>query len=70
MTFGFSYIGLVYLLMLFVPNIIWTKNKPTDYLKYAANENRLLLIFERVGEISVSCIVLVFSDFNINGLSI
>lgn len=26
--FGFSYVGLIYLLMLFVPNIIWTKCKP------------------------------------------
>jgi hypothetical protein len=30
---GFSYIGLIYLLMLFIPNILWTKNKPTDYDK-------------------------------------
>lgn len=26
--FGFSYIGLIYLLMLFIPNIIWAKNQP------------------------------------------
>jgi len=28
---GFSYIGLIYLLMLFIPNIIWTKHKPAGY---------------------------------------
>lgn len=29
--FGFSYIGLIYLIMLFAPNIIWTKNQPEGY---------------------------------------
>lgn len=28
MNFGFSYIGVIFLAMLFVPNIFWTKNKP------------------------------------------
>lgn len=27
---GFSYFGLIYLLMLFIHNIIWIKNKPVD----------------------------------------
>ncbi len=31
MNFGFSYVGLIYLLMLFIPNILWSKNKPKDY---------------------------------------
>ena len=31
MHFGFSYIGLIYLIMLFVPNIKWAGNKPVDY---------------------------------------
>lgn len=29
---GFSFI---YLLMLFVPNILWTKRKPENYERYA-----------------------------------
>lgn len=70
MKFGFSYIGLVYLIMLFVPNILWSKNKPEDYNKYVVNENKVLLMFERIGEILVSCIVLIFSDFNINSISL
>ena len=41
--FGFSYIGLIYLLMLYIPNIIWSKNLPKDYEKYAKNENKVLL---------------------------
>ena len=40
--FGFSYIGLIWLLMLFVPNIIWTKNKPLGYEESAKKENKVL----------------------------
>ena len=65
-NFGFSYIGLIFLLMLMLPNIVWSKNKPKDYDKY---ENRVLLLFERVGEISVTCLSLIFRDFNINEIS-
>lgn len=65
LNFGFSYIGLLYLIMLFVPNILWTKYKPQGYDEYAKNENKLLLIFERAGEALVCAIVLIFSDFNI-----
>ena len=69
MHFGFSYIGLIFLLMLFIPNIIWSKNKPKDYDKFAKNENKILLLFERIGEVLVTCIVLIFKDFNINTIS-
>ena len=34
MHFGFSYVGLIFLAMLMLPNIIWTKNQPKDYEKY------------------------------------
>lgn len=70
MTFGFSYIGFIFLVMLFVPNFFWTKNKPKDYKKYVINESKILLIFERIGEVLVSCTVLIFSDFNINKISV
>lgn len=63
--FGFSYIGLAFLLMLFIPNIIWTKHKPKDYENYVVNENKILLLFERTGEILVCVISLIFSDFNL-----
>ncbi len=43
MCFGFSYIGLIWLIMLFVPNYIWTKNKPQAYEEYSHNENKVLL---------------------------
>ncbi len=67
--FGFSYIGLMFLLMLMIPNIIWSKNKPKDYDNYVKNENKVLLFLERIGEILVTCISLIFSDFNINKIS-
>ena len=68
-NFGFSYIGLIFLLMLMIPNIIWSKNKPKEYDKYVKNENKVLLLFERIGEILVTCLALIFSDFNINKIS-
>lgn len=69
MSFGFSYIGFLFLLMLMIPNIIWSKNKPKDYDIYVKNENKVLLMFERIGEISVTCTALIFSDFNVNKIS-
>lgn len=61
--FGFSYIGLIFLMMMTVPNLIWTKNQPKDYTY--SKENKVLLIFERVGQVLVTCIALIFSDFNL-----
>lgn len=69
MHFGFSYVGLIYLIMLMAPNILWTKNQPGDYEKYVANEKRILVILERTGEVLVSCLALIFSDFNLKSWS-
>ncbi len=63
--FGFSYVGLIYLLMLFVPNILWTKNRPDGYEDYVKNESRVLLTLERTGEVLVCIVILLFSDFHI-----
>lgn len=62
---GFSYVGLIYLILLFVPNSIWVKNKPEGYEQYAGKEKKSLLAFERIGEALVCVCVLIFSDFNI-----
>lgn len=61
--FGFSYVGALYLLMLFLPNIIWTKNKPEGYS--SEGENPILGIFENIGQVLASCTAVIFSDFNI-----
>lgn len=68
--FGFSYVGFIYLLMLFIPNIIWTKHKPVNYEEYSQKESKVLQIIEKIGEILVCCCVLIFSDFNIKFNSI
>ena len=65
MRFGFSYVGLIYLVMLMAPNLMWTKNKPRDYDRYVANESKVLLAFERTGEVLVSTVALIFADFNL-----
>jgi hypothetical protein len=41
--FGFSYVGLLYLFMLFIPNIIWVKNKPEGYDESAKKKIKFCL---------------------------
>ncbi len=65
--FGFSYTGLIFLLLLFIPNIIWSKKKPQEYT--SENENKVLLFLERTGEILTTTCVLIFNDFNLHGWS-
>ena len=64
---GFSYIGLIFLLLLFIPNIIWARKQPQGYT--SENENKILLFLERAGEILTSTCVLIFDDFNLHGWS-
>ena len=62
---GFCITGFVFLLMLFIPNIYWgAKAKPEGYDEVAKKENKILLIFERAGEVSVSCALLIFPALN------
>lgn len=67
--FGFSYTGLVFLAMLMAPNLIWCRHQPKDYGRCAQKESRLLLAFERVGEVSVTCLLLIIRDFNFQGFT-
>jgi len=58
---GFCITGLVFLVMLFVPNLLWArKGKPAGYDEYAKNENKVLLALERIGEVLVSVSLLLF----------
>ena len=66
--FGFSYVGFVFMLMLIVPNLIWTKYQSKEY--DFKDENKVLLVFERVGQVGVTGAALVISDFNIHGWSV
>ncbi len=60
--FGLSYIGLLFLLMLFIPNILWINKRPQGYA--SENENKVLQLFERTGEVLTCCCALIFSDYN------
>ena len=64
---GFSYTGLIFLLMLFIPNIIWTRKKPRGYIP--ENENRVLLFFERIGQALTTICALTFDDYNLHDWS-
>ena len=62
--FGFCISGIVFLLMLMIPNMVWAKSaKPQGY-EEAARENRILLGMERIGEVSVSAMLAVFTSLN------
>lgn len=65
--FGFSYIGLIFLLLLFIPNIIWTRKKPQGYT--SEKENKVLLVFERTGEVLTTICALIFDDSNFHSWS-
>lgn len=68
--FGFSYVGCIYLIMLFIPNTLWTKYKPLGYNDVVSNENKVLLVLERVGQVLVTCIALFFNDYNLKPFSL
>ncbi len=65
---GFSYVGLIFLLMLIIPNLLWIRHRPKDY--DFQNENKILRVFERAGQVLVTCTALIFSDFNLSPWSV
>lgn len=64
---GFSYVGFIYLMMLWIPNTLWSKRKPVDY--DTSKENKLLLFLERAGQVCCTLSILIFADFNIKTFS-
>ena len=67
-TLGFSYIGLLFLCCLFVPNIFYGLHLPIDHLKI--KENKILLAFERTGQVLCTILVIIFDDFNIHEINL
>ncbi|SHH63204.1 hypothetical protein SAMN02745823_00555 [Sporobacter termitidis DSM 10068] len=65
-TFGFSYVGLIFLACLFIPNILYARVPPTDAVKF--EENKVLLACERAGQALCTVTVLIFSDFNVHSV--
>lgn len=68
MQIGFSYVGVIYLLMLFVPNIIWIRHKPKGYEKLQ-KEDRILGILERIGEVGVTMLSPISKNLNPSGIN-
>jgi hypothetical protein len=66
--FGFSYIGLIYLLMLWIPNSMWAKRKPEGY--DPSGENKVLLVFERIGQMFCTSAILLFTDYNLRSANL
>ena len=64
-TLGFSYVGLIFLCCLFLPNIFYGLNPPADGLKI--EENRVLLACERAGQVLCTVLLLIFEDFDPRG---
>jgi hypothetical protein len=61
-TLGFPYVELIFLLCLFIPNILYGFRQPTD--KVHLKENRVLLVLERVGQVGCTTSALIFSNFD------
>ena len=59
---GLSYFGTMYMIMILVPNIKWSKNKPSNY--NPQDENPILLFLERSGQILCTITVVCFSNTN------
>jgi len=61
--FGFSWVGALFLVGLFVPNIVWAlAARPAGY--DPGSESRTLRLLERVGQVLTVAAALVFSDTN------
>ena len=69
-SFGVGYIGIIFLLMLFIPNIIWTKHQPIGYENYVKNENKILGILEKIGEVGATILLPFFTDYNFKSRSL
>ena len=59
---GFSYIGLIVLLLLIIPNYWWRKNLPEGY--DTRFEHGTLMLLERIGQVSCAVCALMFDNFN------
>ncbi len=66
--FGFSVVGAVFLLALFVPNLLWSwKARPTGY--EPDSEPAVLRVLERTGQVLTTTAALVFADTNLHAWS-
>jgi hypothetical protein len=62
-TLGFSFVGLVYLILMFAPNILWmraVKEPPKETVK----EPPVLVWMERIGQVAIVVCALFFRDYD------
>mgnify|MGYP003284562348 FL=1 len=59
---GFSYVGLIFLLLVFIPNFFWNRHRPVEY--ETDFESGIFLLLERIGQVGCTISALMFSDFN------
>jgi hypothetical protein len=60
MRLGFSIVGVVFLAMLFAPNVRWARRQPPGYAEISRHESRVLLALERIGQALTTCAAVVF----------
>jgi len=48
--------------MLWIPNTMWARRKPEGY--NPSGENKTLLFFERIGQVTSTAAILLFTDYN------
>ena len=60
MQLGFSVVGMAFLALLFIPNVLWARSRPSGYEELARHERRVLLAFERGGQVATTCTAIVF----------
>ena len=62
-SFGFSWIGALFLVLLFIPKLIWAKHQPEGY--DPGGEGRFMQGLERVGQILVTAMSLCFGSLTL-----
>lgn len=68
MQVGISYIGIIMLILLFLPNIIFIKNRPVGWEKLGL-EDRILGILEKIGQVGVTMICPISKNLNPDGFT-
>lgn len=61
---GFSYIGLIFLILLFIPNTIFFKTISEEIKKTMEDENKKFGLLEKIGQAFVSASLLLFASNN------
>lgn len=67
-TLGFSYVGILFLFCLFIPNIMYLFNLPIDYVK--TEENKILGALEKIGQALCTILLVISKNLDIKGINL